>query len=200
MERLKQNIAKHINLSPEEIERFCGFFHTKEVKKKHLLLEEGTICRFEAFVNKGCFKIFHTDVKGMEHILNFAIEDWWIGDIDSFTTQTPARLCIEALEDSEIYLIGKKDKETLYEQLPKIEKLFRIMGQKHCVALQRRVLDNLSKKADDRYVDFLTRYPKIAPRLTNLQIAAYLGISHEFLSKIRKKSMKKINGPKGLTA
>jgi CRP-like cAMP-binding protein len=191
LENLKLNIAKHVSLSPDEIERFCSSFHFKEVRKKERLLKEGEICRFEAFVNKGCFKVSHLDIKGVEHILNFAIEDWWIGDIESFTTQTPARLCIEALEDSEIYIIGKKDKEALYEHLPKVEKLFRIMGQKNCVALQRRMLDNLSKTADDRYIDFLTRYPKIAPRLTNLQIAAYLGISHEFLSKIRKKVVKK---------
>ena len=188
MELLKQNVAKHISLLPDEMERFCGPFILKEVKKKQFLLKAGEVCRFEAFVNKGCFKIFYLDKKGLEHILYFAVEDWWIGDIDSFTTQTPAQLYIEALEDSEILFIGKNDKEELYDIMPKVERLFRIMGQKTFVALQRRMLGSLSNTADERYLEFITRYPKIARRLTNLQIAAYLGISHEFLSKIRKKS------------
>ena len=191
MELLKQYVIKLINLTSEEMEQFCKPFVLKKVKKKQFILSEGEICRFEAFVNKGCFKIFYLDTKGIEHILYFAVENWWIGDIDSFTTQTPAQLNIEALEDSEIMLIGKKDKEELYNYLPKVDRLFRIMGQKTFVALQRRMLDSLSKTADKRYLEFITRYPKMVPRLTNLQIAAYLGISHEFLSKIRKKILQK---------
>jgi CRP-like cAMP-binding protein len=188
---LQQNVAKHISLTADEMGQFCKPFKLKEVNKKQFLLKAGEICRFEAFVTKGCFKIYHTDDKGLAHILYFAVEDWWIGDIDSFTNQIPAQLCIEALENSEILLISKKDKELLYEQLPKVERLFRIMGQKTFVALQRRMLGNLSQTADERYIEFIDKYPKIAQRLTNLQIAAYLGISHEFLSKIRKKIVQK---------
>ncbi len=124
-------------------------------------------------------------------MLYFAVADWWVGDIDSFTNQVPARLFIEAVEDSEVLLISKEDKEELYETLPKVEKLFRIMGQKTIVALQHRMISNLSKTADERYIDYITKYPQIVQRLTNLQIAAYLGISHEFLSKIRKKIVQK---------
>ena len=98
---------------------------------------------------------------------------------------------IEALEDSEVLLITKNDKEFAYKNLPKVEKLFRVMTQKTHVALQRRMIDNLSKTADQRYIDFIEKYPQLFQRLTNLQIAAYLGISHEFLSKIRKKISQK---------
>ncbi|MGY4384034.1 CRP-like cAMP-binding protein [Pedobacter sp. UYP24] len=188
---LQKNVAKHIHLSADEMSRFCKPFILKEIKKKQFLLKAGDICRFEAFVNKGCFKVFHTDANGTMNILYFAVEDWWIGDIDSFTNQLPAQLSIEALEDSEILLIGKKDKEALYADLPQVERLFRIMGQKTFVALQRRMLGALSKTADERYIEFLSKYPNIAGRLTNVQIAAYLGISHEFLSKIRKKIVQK---------
>lgn len=186
-----QNVAKHIHLSVDEQSQFCKSFTLKEVKKKQFLLRAGEVCRFEAFVNKGCFKIYHSDAEGSEHILYFAVEDWWIGDIDSFINQLPAQLSIEALEDSEILIIGKKDKEALYQELPQVERLFRIMGQKTFVALQRRMLGALSQTADERYIEFISKYPKIAGRLTNLQIAAYLGISHEFLSKIRKKIVQK---------
>ena len=189
---LKQNIAKHINLSDAEFERFSSLFQTETIKKKQFLLQEGEVCKFEGYVTKGLFRVYHIDQDGFEQILYFAIENWWITDIDSFTNKKPSQLFIEALEDSEVLLISKKDKEFAYENLPKIEKLFRVMTQKTHVALQRRMIDNLSKTADQRYTDFIEKYPQLFQRLTNLQIAAYLGISHEFLSKIRKKiSLKK---------
>lgn len=155
------------------------------------MLREGDTCEFEAFVIKGLFRVFHIDQNGFEHVLYFAMEDWWITDIDSFTNETPSQLFIEALEDSEILMISKKDKAFAYENMPAIEKLYRIMTQKTHVALQRRMIDNLSKTADQRYIDFTNKYPTLAQRLSNIQIAAYLGVSHEFLSKIRKKISKK---------
>jgi CRP-like cAMP-binding protein len=186
-ELLKQNIASHVFLSEKETESFCDLFEQKLIKKKSFLLREGEVCRFEGFVTKGIFRIYHIDKTGAEQILYFAIENWWITDIDSFTTEKPSQLFIEALEDSEVLLISKKDKEFAYENLPKIEKLFRVMTQKTHVALQRRMIDNLGKTADQRYLDFTEKYPQLHQRLSNLQIAAYLGISHEFLSKIRNK-------------
>jgi len=184
---LKQNIAQHISLSESETEAFCDLFQQKAIKKKSFLLREGEICRFEGFVTKGLFRVYHIDKNGFEQILYFAIENWWVTDIDSFTNGTASQLFIEALEDSEVLLISKEQKELAYETQPKIEKLFRVMTQKTHVALQRRMIDNLSKTADERYLDFIKKYPQIHQRLSNLQIAAYLGISHEFLSKIRKK-------------
>jgi CRP-like cAMP-binding protein len=186
-ELLKQNIAGHISLSENETASFCDLFQQKLIKKKNFLLREGEVCKFEGFVTKGTFRVYHIDTSGGEQILYFAIENWWITDIDSFTNEIPSRLFIEALEDSEVLLISKKDKEYAYANLPKIEKLFRVMTQKTHVALQRRMIDNLSKTADQRYIDFIEKYPQLQQRLSNLQIAAYLGISHEFLSKIRNK-------------
>lgn len=186
-ELLKQNINNHISLSEKEMEEFCNLFQQKEIKKKNFLLRKGEICKFEGFVTKGIFRVYHIDKNGAEQILYFAIENWWITDIDSFTNEKPSQLFIEALEDSEVLLISKKDKEFAYANLSKIEKLFRVMTQKTHVALQRRMIDNLSKAADQRYLDFIERYPQLQQRLSNLQIAAYLGISHEFLSKIRNK-------------
>ena len=186
-ELLKQNISKHIALSDKELAAFCGLFKSKTVKKKHFLLREGEICKFEGFVTKGLFRVFHIDNNGFEQVLYFATENWWITDMDSFTNQKSSNLYIEALEESEVLLISKKNKEFAYNNMPKIEKLFRVMTQKTHIALQRRMIDNLSKTADQRYLDLIEKYPQLLQRLTNLQIAAYLGISHEFLSKIRKK-------------
>tara|TARA_R110002050_G_scaffold281956_2_gene429677 strand:+ start:51281 stop:51859 length:579 start_codon:yes stop_codon:yes gene_type:complete len=186
-ELLKQNILKHIALSNNELESFCNLFNQKEVRKKHFLMREGEICKFEGFVTKGLFRVYHIDSNGFEQVLYFAQESWWITDIDSFTNEKPSQLYIQALEDSEVLLILKKDKEFAYNNIPKIEKLFRVMTQKTHIALQRRMIDNLSKTADQRYIDFIEKYPNLLQRLTNLQIAAYLGMSHEFLSKIRRK-------------
>ncbi|MEP6794113.1 MAG: Crp/Fnr family transcriptional regulator [Saprospiraceae bacterium] len=188
---LKQNIANHISLTSKELEEFCALFKEKNCKRKTFLLREGEVCNFEGFVTKGLFRVYHIDQNGFEQILYFAPENWWISDIDSFTNQKPSQLFIDALEDSTVLLISKKDKDRAYANLPMIEKLFRIMTQKTHVALQRRMIDNLSKTADQRYADFIEKYPGLFQRLTNLQIAAYLGISHEYLSKIRK------NGTKG---
>jgi CRP-like cAMP-binding protein len=184
---LKQNIVKHISLSENETEDFCDLFEQKLILKKNFLLREGEICKFEGFVVKGLFRVYHIDKNGFEQVLYFAIENWWITDIDSFTTETPSQLFIEALEDSEVLLISKKDKEFAYSNLPKIEKLFRVMTQKTHVALQRRMIDNLSKTAELRYIEFSEKYPQLIQRLSNIQIAAYLGITNVFLSNIRKK-------------
>ncbi|SHJ73951.1 cAMP-binding domain of CRP or a regulatory subunit of cAMP-dependent protein kinases [Reichenbachiella agariperforans] len=186
-ELLKQNILNHITLSPKEIDSFCNLFNQKEVQKKHFLLREGQLCKFEGFVIKGLFRVYHVDSNGFEQVLYFAKENWWITDIDSFTNEKPSQLYIQALENSEVLLISKKDKEFSYNNIPEIEKLFRVMTQKTHIALQRRMIDNLSKTADQRYLDFIEKHPNLFQRLTNLQIAAYLGISHEFLSKIRRK-------------
>lgn len=184
---LKKNITAHISLSENEVEAFCNLFEQMLIPKKSFLLKEGEVCKFEGFVTKGLFRVFHIDKNGNEQILYFAMENWWITDIDSFTNEKPSQLFIEALEDSEVFVISKTDKEFAYTNLPKIEKLFRVMTQKTHVALQRRMIDNLSKTAEDRYLEFAQRYPQLIQRLSNIQVAAYLGITNVFLSNIRKK-------------
>lgn len=184
---LKNNITAHISLSENEVEAFCNLFEQMLIPKKSFLLKEGEVCKFEGFVTKGLFRVFHIDKNGNEQILYFAMENWWITDIDSFTNEKPSQLFIEALEDSEVFVISKTDKEFAYTNLPKIEKLFRVMTQKTHVALQRRMIDNLSKTAEDRYLEFAQRYPQLIQRLSNIKVAAYLGITNVFLSNIRKK-------------
>lgn len=156
-----------------------------------MLLRAGEVCKFEGFVNKGCFRIYYLDEKGLESVLYFAIEGWWITDIDSFTNQTASILNIEALEDSEVLLITYPYKNALYEELPKVEKLYRIMTQKTHTALQRRMISSISKTADERYLEFIAKYPFMEQRLSQQNLAGYLGISPEFMSKIKKKIARK---------
>jgi CRP-like cAMP-binding protein len=184
-------VQKHVSLTNEEMAAFCSPFKPYTYHKKDFLLREGEVCNFEGFVTRGCLRIYAIDTNGYEHILYFATEGWWVTDIDSFTTQAPSLLFIEALEDSEVLQISKLEKERLYQELPIIEKLFRIMTQKTHVALSRRMLSALSQNADERYLGFIQKYPHLEQRLTQQQIAAYLGISHEFLSKIRKRLSQK---------
>ena len=190
-EKLKEAILKHVQFTNDEADAFCSVFQPHYYKPKEYLLREGEVCRFEGFVIKGCVRVFALDTDGYEHVLYFAPQDWWVGDIDSFTNVQPSWLFIQALEDSIVMLISKADKERLYTELPPTEKLFRIMGQKTLVALQRRMLSALSQTADQRYLAFITKYPELEQRLTQQQVAAYLGITHEFLSKIRKRLSQK---------
>lgn len=183
---LLKNIDEKGQLSKMEQEEFCKHFYPKSIQKKEFLLEQGEICMFEGFVLEGCFRIFTLDKKGNENTLYFAAKDWWLMDIDSFTNQTPSNLNIQALEDSKVLLIKKSDKLKLYDSLPSVEKLFRIMSQKALVAWQRRLIRNHCLTAKERYQYFVSTYPDIASKLTDKQIASYLGITHEFLSKIKK--------------
>lgn len=184
---LYQNISRYIHLSEEEFDQFSKPFQLKSFKKKETVLKEGNYCLFEGFVLNGCFKIYYLNEDGFEQVLYFAIEGWWITDIDSLLNDVPSILNIEALMDSEVLLISKKDKEALYEAMPQIEKLFRIMNQRSSVALQRRILSLTGKTADKRYLEFLEKYPGLEQKLTQQQVASYLGITHEFLSKVRKR-------------
>lgn len=188
---LIKNLQKHIAISEEEAEDFCQLFTPELVKKKDFLLREGEVCRFEAFVVSGLFKIFHTDNEGNEQILYFGAEDWWLSDLDSLNTHTPSHLNIQALENSEVLLISKEKRDWAYTHIPYTERLSRIQTQKGYTALQRRMIGLLSQTAHQRYLEFWERYPSIAKRLSNIQMAGYLGVSHEFVSKIRRKSGRK---------
>ncbi|MGL6129385.1 Crp/Fnr family transcriptional regulator [Chryseobacterium artocarpi] len=184
---LYKNISRYIDLSEEEFRKFTVPFQLKSFRKKETVLKEGDYCLFEGFVLSGCFKVYYLNENGFEQTLYFAVEGWWITDIDSLINHVPSILNIEALYDSEVLMISKKDKENLYEIMPQIEKLFRIMNQQSSVALQRRILSLTGKTADKRYLEFLQKYPGLEQKLTQQQVASYLGITHEFLSKIRKK-------------
>ncbi|MGK6341180.1 Crp/Fnr family transcriptional regulator [Chryseobacterium sp. DT-3] len=188
LDLLYKNISRYLELSDEEFERFGRPFKLRRFKRKEIVLREGDYCLFEGFVVKGCFKVYYLNENGSEQTLYFAVEGWWITDIDSLINNIPSILNIEALEESEVLMISKKDKERLYEEAPRIEKLFRIMNQRSSVALQRRILSLTGKTADKRYLEFLEKYLGLEQRITQQQVTSYLGISHEFLSKIRKKT------------
>lgn len=187
-ELLKQNLLKSLTISNADLETICTSFKKKHLKKGDFLLEQGRICKLEGFVINGCFRVYTVDAKGKENTLYFAVKDWWLMDNDSFANQIPSELNIQALEESTILYVDKQDKEQLYQQVPMVEKLFRIMFQKAVGAWQKRLIRNHCLSAKERYQYFLKTYPNIVCKLTDRQISSYLGITHEFLSKIKKQS------------
>lgn len=180
-----RNIAKHIALTPAEQAHFVSLLIPKKIKKKQFLLREQEICRYSAFVTQGCLRGYTVDTNGFEHILQFAPPDWWIADMYSLIAQQPGSLNIDALEETELLLLSKKDQEQLYLEVPKFERFFRIITENSLVTNRQRLLDNLSLSAQQRYELFCQRYPSLIHCLPQKQIAAYIGVTPEFLSKMK---------------
>ncbi len=185
------NVAKHIQLDQAEIDFFISLLEHKTLKRKDYLLRQGEICKAESFIIKGCLRAYTIDDNGFEHIVMFGVEDWWVGDLYSFLTKTPATYFIDALENTELLQITKEKLDGLYEKVPKFERFFRIIFQNAFIAQQTRINQNLSYPAEQRYLDFIKRYPHLEQRLSQKQVAAYLGITPVFLSMIRKKLARK---------
>lgn len=183
---LLRHIQRYVPLSaPEKAAVQEAFRHTR-LRKKEFLLQAGDVCRTENFVVKGCLRAYCIDQEGHEHILQFAVEDWWIGDMRSFMREQAADFFIEAVESCELLVIDKPGLERLFAEAPHFERFYRIIVQNAFMALQQRVLANLSQTAEERYREFIDRYPNIEQRVPQHQIAAYLGMSPEFLSRIRR--------------
>ncbi|SJZ58701.1 cAMP-binding domain of CRP or a regulatory subunit of cAMP-dependent protein kinases [Chitinophaga eiseniae] len=190
-EQIDQFVDRIISLTPEERQLFHSLLKFKRVRKRTYLLQEGEICDFEAFIVKGCIRTYYLSEDGTETILSFAIEDWWVSDLASFTEQTPSNMFIESLEDCELLIIDHKSKAALYEKIPKFETLFRLLIQRSLFALQKRFHSLISQTAEQRYLAFIEKYPKVVQRVPQNQIARYLGVSPEFLSKVRSTLQKK---------
>ena len=178
---------KFLPLDQEEKSAIEVTFKERKIKRRQFILQEGDNCRHNTFVVEGCFRMYYVDEKGKEHNLQFAIENWWIGDISSFQSDEPSKLYIEALENSIILQIVKEDQLKLFIDFPKFNRIFRVFTENALVSAQRRILQNISTSAEERYLDFAQRYPFFFNRISNVQIASYLGVTPEFLSTIRKK-------------
>lgn len=193
LELLKAYFLRILSLTPTELNRIVSFYREQKIRRGEFILKKGEVCNFEGYVIKGCFKVGVTDDKGVERVLYFAAEDWWVMEINSFANQTLSELDIQAIEDSTLLVISRKDKEALYQAEPKAERLFRLMYQKAVAAWQKRLIRNHTMNAEERYEHFVSTYPDIAQRVTNKLISGYLGITQEFLSMIRKRRTERKN-------
>ena len=184
------NIGKYINLDQGEIEYFVSLLKARELKKKDLLLKASEPCTTINYVNSGALRGFYRDDNEKESTIMFAVTDWWITDMPCFINESPAMINIEAIAESFVLQLSKKDLDGLYVQIPKFERLFRILMQNAYIREQLRILQSLSLPAEVRYNNFLKKYPNIIQHATQKNIASYLGITPEFLSVIRSKGRK----------
>ncbi len=195
-ELLFQKFDEKIELTKEEKELSGSFFIPKKMRKKQWLLQEGDVCKYVAFVEKGLLRSFTINDKGHEHITQFAFEGWWIADQVSFLTGEPSEHNIEALEDCELLLLTKLAEDKMLEKIPKLERYFRILLQNSLIATQKRLVSSLSQSAEERYSDLIKACPDTLPqRIPQHMMASYLGITPETLSRIRRQmSIRKVQG------
>jgi CRP-like cAMP-binding protein len=185
-ESLIAHMSAAFSLTAREIAELISLFAERKIKRRGFILHQGDVCRHFTFVVSGCLKMFAIDPAGKEHNLEFVTENEWVSDLSSFYSEKAAGVYIEAIEPSVILQITRQDLIYLYGNYPKFNSTFRIVIERKYIDLQNRVLQNISATAEERYVNFLAQSPTLASRLPNTQIASYLGITSEFLSKIRK--------------
>jgi len=190
-ELLHSHIEKRTHLTEEEFKLSSQFFIPRKVRKRQFLLQEGDVCRHLAFVNSGCLREYTVDQKGDEHITQFAIKNWWISDLNSFLSGVPATYNIDALQDSDVLLLEKSARENLFESVPKFERFFRLLLEANYIATHKRINDSLSASAEERYLAFIKTYPDLVEQIPQNQIASYLGITPQSLSRIRKELSQK---------
>ncbi|KAA0994039.1 Crp/Fnr family transcriptional regulator [Dyadobacter sp. UC 10] len=200
MQALVDHFESYLAFDDREKHLLAARVTIRNIRRRQAILQEGFQCKHYSFVVSGCLKMFAVDAKGTEHNLQFAADTnlpaaRWIADIGSLHSGKPSKLFIEAIEPGVIAQIEKDDLYFLYTNIPKLDRIFKVIVESNYVELQNRVLQNFSSTAQERYIAFLEQYPALAQRLPNTQIASYLGITPEFLSKVRKEISSKQSKP-----
>jgi CRP-like cAMP-binding protein len=185
-EQLNASIKQKVSLSDAEFESIKHFFIPKKIRKRQYLLNAGDVSYHISFVEKGLLRSFSIEDNGHEHVIQFALEGWWIADMCSFLSGDDANYNIEAIEDSELLLLTKPAMDEMTSQLPTIERYFRLLMQNHIIALQRRIQTTQAFSAEEKYLKLMEAHPDIISRSPQQYIASYLGITPETLSRIRK--------------
>lgn len=184
-------ISERVSLTDDEFKAIEAVSTLKKLRKKQYLLQEGDVWRFNAFITKGCVRTYRVDDEGGEHILQFSIENWWTGDRESLMSGKPSRCNIDALEDSELILIGKEDFEGLLKNIPAFQDMVTQILEKSFIASQNRIHAAISYTAEEKYMNFIKTYPDLSNRVPQSMIASFLGISPETLSRVRNQVSKK---------
>jgi CRP-like cAMP-binding protein len=191
IDQLFASFDRYLPLDEPEKEDLKKRAVERKIKRRQFILQEDDVCRHYTFVVEGCFKVFQIDGKGAEHNLQFAAENDWIMIIDSFYAEKKSSVFIEAVEPSIILQLSRPDLVYFFRTYPKFDRNFRVIVETRFAELENRLLQMISSTAEERYLAFLRQYPALSQRLPNTQIASYLGITPEFLSKIRKDISKK---------
>ena len=185
-------LLKHINgfllkpMSPTEEKAITDRFVPRAYRKRQFLLQAGDPCVKNSFVVEGCFRAYVVDTDGKEHNLQFAVENGWTLDMGSLYKEEPSEMNIEALENSSVLQIDRKAFYELYDHFPVFDRYFRILAENAYIAVQKRLVRSHSFTAEARYLDFIARYPHLLNRISDAKIASFLGMTPEFLSKLRR--------------
>lgn len=185
-EQLDKSLTTKVALTAAEWEAVKSFFIPKKLRKRQYLLNAGDVCQYFCFVEKGLLRSFSVDKNANEHVVQFALEGWWISDMGSFLSGDNAVYNIEALEDAELLLLTRQAMDDMLNAIPKMERYFRLLMQNNIVVLQRRILGTLSLSAEEKYKRMMQLYPDILQRSPQQYIASFLGITPETLSRVRK--------------
>lgn len=185
-EQLLKTVQQKVTLTSDEAELLKQFFTPKKVRKRQYMLNEGEVCKYNLFVAKGLLRAFGVEENGYEQVVQFAVEGWWISDLNSFFSGDVAVYNIEALEDCELLLLTRQSMDEMLEKLPKMERYFRLLMQNHIVALRQRIIASQRHSAEERYIKLIEGFPTILARVPQQYIASYLGMTPETLSRVRK--------------
>jgi len=188
---LLENFRKFISLTPEEEGLVVKHTTERRFKRGDFLNSEGDVNRFTNFIVKGSARVYYIEPDGHEHVVQLGISKWWIGDFPSFITQTKASMYTEALETTEVFAFSYDQLQLVYQEVPKMERFFRLIIQKAYAAFHRRMLESLGLDAEQRYIAFRNAYPEMDLQISQKHIASYLGMSPEFLSTLKKRIVQK---------
>jgi len=182
--KLRQQIEEIVSLTDEEFAFVSSHFQPKKFKKHQIVIHEGDYVSYDFFVAKGLMKVSRIDLDGKEHIVQFAMENWWITDAQAFHNQTKATLIVDCLEDTDVFALSLENKEKLCKELQKMEYFFLKKTTAGYIALQKRILCLISSNANERYNNLITLYPGLMQRVPKSMIASYLGVTRETLSRL----------------
>jgi CRP-like cAMP-binding protein len=184
---LKKHIERYVEIGTEDYTMLLTYFAVHRVQKKHNLLNEGEICSSNYFVSKGCLRLFFINEKGVEQTIQFALENWWLADYTSLSSQTPSGFYIQAVEKSEVLAIDFLSQEKMLSEFPQMERYFRLVHQRAHAASQFRIKSLYSVSREELYHQFNKRYPEFVQRIPQYLLASFLGFTPEYLSEIRNK-------------
>ena len=182
---LAQHIQKRVDLTQDELDFFLSHFKVTKVKKRQFIIQPDFVAKYRNFVVDGAFRAYVIADEGNEHTIQFAVEDWWISDYNSYIYQVPASMFVIALEDSIILQIDFESEQKLKALNHKFETFFRIMAERSFAGIQKRLVSNLTKTAEERFQEFENNYPKIANRVPQYTLASFLGMTTQYMSKLR---------------
>ena len=188
---LLSSIRKHVSLSEEEAQFFTGLLTPLHVRQGEMVEKLGEPTKYFIYVVSGCLMSYYTDGEGNDHVMQFAQADWWTGDLTSYFNNVPSTMSTRALAETEVFLLPKPSMDQLLEKVTKMERYFRILFQNALMTNGNRIMQNFSVTAEERYLNFQKKYPSLEQYVPQKYIASYLGITPEFLSKIRRKLTQK---------